>query len=324
LAYWLGRAKFIDYYLTSDVHIETVDYDKRSFSGVREVGLAQQEPWSIYKWLISCLHAANPRVHQDGLLTLDVLLFKAFPEKTPAADKVTQGRHLLPSINKLCNIYPLLNLRDFRSAIIDAMDQNSVTNVWLDSLPLGVAYPLKVALSVCKRQPLSTWSGSICELIDRRDLVKLIRMDPRDHEQSPTYAQLSRQIEEAGTVTEICQKVQSPEVVSPGPSVADDHEVVTNLIFRKDRRMLEVAKLLEYSQPGVTFWFRTSPAMTYVHSRQANLVSMSLPLLNKRTSKLWPCEPSQCRSGKHCSLLILVRLSPQKNSIFLGSVSSLG
>jgi hypothetical protein len=263
LAYWLGQTKFVNYYLTSDVDIETIDFDKRSFSGIREVGLAQQDPWSIYKWLISCLHAANPRVHQDELLTLDALLFKA-SDKTPTAEKVNQGRLLLPSIDKLRNIYPLLNLQDFRSTIIDAMDKNSATTVWLDSLPLGVAYPLKVALSVCKRQPLPTWSESMCELIDRRDLVKLLRMDPRDLQQSPTYEQLSRQVEEAGTVTEICQKVQSLEVVSSGPSMADDHEVITNLIFRKDRRILEVAKLLEYSQPGVTFWFRSSPTVTYI------------------------------------------------------------
>ena len=262
LAYWLGRTSFVEYYMTSDIEFEKISFDRRPFSGIRDVAFLQQEPWSIYKWLISCVHAAVPRVHQDELLTLDVLLFKAFPEKTPTADKVSQALRLLPSIDKLRNIYPLLNLRDFRGAVINSMEENSVTMTWLDGLPLGVAYPLKVALSVCKRQPLSTWSQSIYSLINRKDLVELLRMHMHNSGISPSITQIQKQIEDVGTVTEICQKVMAPEPLASGPTLADDHEIVTNLIFRNDRRMLEVTKLLEYSQPGVTFWLRNSPMVT--------------------------------------------------------------
>ena len=263
LAYWLGRNSFVEYYMTSDIEFETINFDARPFSGIRDVSFAQQEPWSIYRWLISCVHAAVPRVHQDELLTLDVLLFKAFPEKTPSAEKVSQARKLLPSIDRLRNIYPLLNLPDFRSAVINAMEENLATTIWLDDLPLGVAYPLKVALSVCKGQPLSTWSHSIYRLIDRKDLVELLRMHMHDLDISPSLKQIQKHIEDVGTVTEICQKVMTPESLASGPTtLADDHETVRNLIFRYDRRMLEVNKLLEYSQPGVTFWLSNSPTST--------------------------------------------------------------
>ena len=261
LAYWLGRTSFVEYYMTSDVEFETISFDRRPFSGIRDVSFPQQEPWSIYEWLISCVHAAVPRVHQDELLTLDVLLFKAFPEKTPTTDQVSQAQRLLPSINKLRNVYPLLNRRDFRNGVISAMEENSVTTTWLDSLPLGVAYPLKVALSVCKRQPLSTWSQSIYSLINRKDLVELLRMHMHNSGISPSIKQIQKPIEDVGTVTEICQKVMARESSASGPTLADDHEIVTNLIFRKDRRMLEVIKLLEYSQPGVTFWLCNSPVV---------------------------------------------------------------
>ena len=262
LAYWLGRTSFVEYYMTSDVEFEAISFDRRPFSGIRDVSLAKQEPWSIYKWLISCVHVAVPRVHQDELLTLDVLLFKAFPEKTPTADKVSQAQRLLPSINKLRNVYPLLNLRDFRNAVINAMEENSVTTTWLDSLPLGVAYPLKVALSVCKRQPLSTWSQSLYSLINRKDLVELLRLHVHNSGTTPSIKQIQKQIEDVGTVAEICQKVMARESLASGPTLAEDHEIVTNLIFRNDRRILEVTKLLEYSQPGVTFWLRDSPIAT--------------------------------------------------------------
>jgi hypothetical protein len=263
ISYWLGRLKFVEYYLAYSTDIEIIEFEKRSFSGIRDVGLGQQEPWSIYQWLISSVQAAVPRVHQDELLTLEVLMFKASPEKTPPAEKVGLAKSLLPSIDKLRNIYPLLNLRDFRSAFAKALEENSVTTSWIDTLPLGVAYPLRVALSICKRQPLPTWSDSICELIERKDLVELLRMHVHNSEPSPT-SQIPRQVTDIATVTEICHKIQSPELLASGPTLADDHEMITNLIFRKDRRILEVTKLLEYSQPGVTFWFRSTPAITYI------------------------------------------------------------
>lgn len=92
LAYWLGRTSFVEYYVTSDVEFEAISFDRLPFSGIRDVSLAKQEPWSIYKWLISCVHVAVPRVHQDELLTLDVLLFKAFPRKPRLPIKLVKLR----------------------------------------------------------------------------------------------------------------------------------------------------------------------------------------------------------------------------------------
>jgi hypothetical protein len=264
LAYWLGRTTFVEYYMSSNADIETIEFDKRSFSSVRETTFAQQGPWSIYKWLISCVQAAVPRIQHDELLTLDLLLFKAFPDKTPTSDRVTRARSLLPSIDKLRNVYPLLNLRDFRSAFINAMEDYKITTAWLENLPLGVAYPLKFALSVCKRQPLSTWSASTYELIDRRDLVDLLRMHTHKSDPSLTYNLGPRPIE-VGTVTEICQDAQLLESSPSGAPQPDDHEIITTFIFRSDRRMLEVGKLLEYSLPGVTFWQRNAASVRYIY-----------------------------------------------------------
>lgn len=261
LAYWLGRATFVEYYLSSNADMETIEFDKRSFSGVRDTVFAQQDPWSIYKWLISCVQAAGPRVQHDEMLTLDLLLFKAFPDKTQSSDRAIQARLLLPSIDKLRNLYPLLNLGDFRGAIINAMEEYNITMTWLENLPLGVAYPLKFALSVCKRQPLSTWSESTYELIDRRDLVELLHMHTHMSDPSLTYNLGGRPIDDVGTVTEICQEVQSPESPPAGKPQPDDHEIITTFIFRNDRRMLEVGKLLEYSLAGVSFWLRNAASV---------------------------------------------------------------
>lgn len=263
LAHWLGRTSFVDYYTESHADIETIEFDKRPFSGVRDLGLSQQQPWSIYKWLVACVHASGTRVHDENLLTLDAILFKTSAEKVPNKDKIDRARRLLPTMDKLRNIYPLLNMLDFRGPFVKALDQNSVSTSWLNSLPIGVAYPLRVALSACKRQPLSTWTQSIYELVDRKDLVELLKMHARGLDLSSGSKNYPRHREEVNSISDICQKIQSPESISSGPTLADDHEDITNLIFRSDRRMLEVGKLLEYSQPGVTFWLRPTATLTY-------------------------------------------------------------
>jgi len=191
---------------------------------------------------------------------LDGILFKTSLDIVPNNGKVDRARRLLPTIDKLRNIYPLLNIQDFRDAFVKALHENSITPSWLNSLPIGVAYPLRIALSACKRLPLSTWPQSIYELIDRKDLVELLKMHGRglDLSSGPKNAPKRHEV---SSIAEICQKIQSPESVAAGPTLAEDHENITNLIFRNDRRLLEAAKLLEYSQPGLCFWLRPLPSI---------------------------------------------------------------
>jgi len=282
LGHWLGRSSFVDYYTESYTEIEDIEFDTRAFSGIRNVGFAVQEPWSIYKWLVECVRAAGPRVHDESLLTLDGILFKTSLDRVPNNDKVDQARRLLPTIDKLRNVYPLLNIHDFRGAFVKALDENSITPSWLNSLPIGVAYPLRIALSACKRLPLSTWPQSIYELIDRKDLVELLKMHARGLDLSSGPKNVPKRHDEVSSIAEICQKIQSPESVTAGPTLAEDHENVTNLIFRNDRRLLEAAKLLEYSQPGLCFWLRTLPSIPLLPiPSRLTLVNTELSAHNK-------------------------------------------
>ena len=265
LAYWLGRLKFVEYYRTSDINMELVDFDRRALAGLRDVTLAQAEPWSIYTLLIEYLRGNASEDPRGDIPTLEALLYQAYSDKPPTTTKLNRARSLLPSIEKLRHIYPLLITPDSRNTLIQAMQEQAVTVTWLDSLPLGVVYPIKIALSQCQRDPLPIWSSSAYELIGRKDLVELLRLQSHETKPVPTYPSVPQSTEETSTVTEICLKVQSPETMLNGPTFADDHERITNLIFRKDRRMLEVHKLLEFSQPGVSFWFRTPPSVTYCY-----------------------------------------------------------
>jgi len=257
--------KFVEYYRTSDINMELVDFDRRALAGLRDVTLAQAEPWSIYTLLIEYLRGNASEDPRGDIPTLEALLYQAYSDKPPTTTKLNRARSLLPSIEKLRHIYPLLITPDSRNTLIQAMQEQAVTVTWLDSLPLGVVYPIKIALSQCQRDPLPIWSSSAYELIGRKDLVELLRLQSHETKPVPTYPSVPQSTEETSTVTEICLKVQSPETMLNGPTFADDHERITNLIFRKDRRMLEVHKLLEFSQPGVSFWFRTPPSVTYCY-----------------------------------------------------------
>lgn len=273
LAHWLGKYDFVEYYMASSIFMDDIQFNKSSISGLRDVAFAKQSPWSIYSWLITCVTSGTAQ--QSDLLTLDILLQKSGTK--PTIEKVSQAQVLLPTINTLRNIYPLLNSNDFRNSFIKSMDEHAVTTTWIENLPLGVALPLRIALSACKREPLSTWSESIYDLIDRKDLVELLQMhsDNRDpkpdrssHKRIASRAMLGEhpnptELQDVSTVTEICHHAQSPEKLPENHTVADDHEVITNLIFRNDRRMLEVSKLLEYSEPGVIFWPHPSSPVMY-------------------------------------------------------------
>ena len=299
LAYWLGRPKFVEYYMASDINMESVGFDRRHLAGLRDSAFAQEDPWSIYLWLIDCIRGISTDSPKKDLLTLETLLHKAYPDKSSSTKKLEQARSLLPSIVKLRHIYPLLTVRDPRADLIQTMQQQNITTIWLDSLPLGVSYPLKTALSQCQRDPLPTWSSSSYDLINRKDLVEFLRLQSHDAKPTPVYTCLPRSSEDTSTVTEICQEVQSQESVTNGPTFADDHERITNLIFRKDRRMLEVHKLLEFSQPGVTFWFRTPPSVTYYPDEvHANVVNMLLRWHSRLRYRQWRYELLRCPSER--------------------------
>jgi hypothetical protein len=258
LAYWIGKPAFVDYYLTSDITFTSMEFDKRSLAGVRDAAFASVEPWSIYNWLICCVKAGVPRVSDIDILSLDDLLVKL---EKPSPQALVQARSLLPSIHKLRQIYPVLNHPDFRAPLLTLTSTLSVTKSWIHSLPLGVSYPLTVALSICRKSPLPSWSSPACELIGRKDLVEFQVL----REGKPHFSTTSTKIvEEPTSVAAICAGTLRQEGPwTTGPKFVEDHELITKLIFRRDRRMGEVTKLVEFSQPGLTFWYRPQAMLGY-------------------------------------------------------------
>ncbi|KAK0145167.1 Anaphase-promoting complex subunit 1 [Merluccius polli] len=109
----------------------------------------------------------------------------------------------------------------------------------LESVPFGVALPIREAIYRCREQPYSDWSEEVCLLIGRQDLTK------QAHKMSL-----------ANTKTSVGSGV-SLEPSSSSSTEADEEEdgmsdisgEVSGLIWSQDQRVEEVRRLLQSSRP---------------------------------------------------------------------------
>uniref|UniRef100_A0A8C4ENG8 Anaphase-promoting complex subunit 1 n=1 Tax=Dicentrarchus labrax TaxID=13489 RepID=A0A8C4ENG8_DICLA len=104
----------------------------------------------------------------------------------------------------------------------------------LESVPFGVALPIREAIYHCREQPCSDWSEEVCLLIGRQDLTK-----------------------QAHKMTLGKSKAVSLSLEPPATTEADEEEdgmsdiiqEVTGLIWSQDLRVQEVRRLLQSSRP---------------------------------------------------------------------------
>uniref|UniRef100_A0A7N8Y197 Anaphase-promoting complex subunit 1 n=1 Tax=Mastacembelus armatus TaxID=205130 RepID=A0A7N8Y197_9TELE len=104
----------------------------------------------------------------------------------------------------------------------------------LESVPFGVALPIREAVYRCREQPCSDWSEDVCLLIGRQDLTR-----------------------QAHKMTLAKSKGVSLSLEPPATTEADEEEdgmsdiiqEVTGLIWSQDLRVQEVRRLLQSSRP---------------------------------------------------------------------------
>uniref|UniRef100_A0A671WHV0 Anaphase promoting complex subunit 1 n=1 Tax=Sparus aurata TaxID=8175 RepID=A0A671WHV0_SPAAU len=104
----------------------------------------------------------------------------------------------------------------------------------LESVPFGVALPIREAIYRCREQPCSDWLEEVCLLIGRQDLTK-----------------------QAHKMTLAKSKAVSLSLEPPATTEADEEEdgmsdiiqEVTGLIWSQDLRVQEVRRLLQSSRP---------------------------------------------------------------------------
>uniref|UniRef100_A0A4W6ETI9 Anaphase-promoting complex subunit 1 n=1 Tax=Lates calcarifer TaxID=8187 RepID=A0A4W6ETI9_LATCA len=188
------------------------------------------EPPCVFSWLSSCLRGEEippfpylPSICQrTRLLVLSYALYITGDENATSTDV---SKYLVKLSAGLC-VHVC-----FQSSLKDHFTCFTLKD--LESVPFGVALPIREAIYRCREQPCSDWSEEVCMLIGRQDLTK-----------------------QAHKMTLAKSKAVS-DLVLPSPSEADEEEdgmsdiiqEVTGLIWSQDLRVQEVRRLLQSSRP---------------------------------------------------------------------------
>uniref|UniRef100_A0A671M203 Uncharacterized protein n=1 Tax=Sinocyclocheilus anshuiensis TaxID=1608454 RepID=A0A671M203_9TELE len=102
----------------------------------------------------------------------------------------------------------------------------------LESVPFGVALPIRDAIYQCREHPCSDWSEEVCALIGRQDLTK------QAHKVTLTVG-----------LNVMLEPPVTSEADEEEDGMTDLHPEVTGLIWSQDLRVQEVRRLLQSSRP---------------------------------------------------------------------------
>jgi len=148
----------------------------------------------------------------------------------------------------------ILQLLDSQHAtpaeVIASMSASGVNRSILDSLPEGVAAPLRASIAICQADPVSTWSASVLEMLDRDDVSVLENLDQIGTPQAKIANPVLPDVRDVHT---ICNSTLEADPVSAFDGSSEvDRQWVTRKIFKDDQRWLEALKLVHPLKPAVT------------------------------------------------------------------------
>uniref|UniRef100_A0A3B5BH31 Anaphase-promoting complex subunit 1 n=1 Tax=Stegastes partitus TaxID=144197 RepID=A0A3B5BH31_9TELE len=204
------------------------------------------EPPCVLSWLSSCLRGEEnqPFPYLPGicqrtrLLVLSYALYIIGNENATSTD-VSKYLVKLSAALKIC-------LPAQRRLCCVSKDTDSCTNLKtlipvlgftlkdLESVPFGVALPIREAIYRCREQPCSDWSEEVCLLIGRQDLTK------QAHKMTLAKSKAVRLSLEPPPTTEADEEEDG---------MSDIIQEVTGLIWSQDLRVQEVRRLLQSSRP---------------------------------------------------------------------------
>uniref|UniRef100_A0A8C3TSE6 Anaphase-promoting complex subunit 1 n=1 Tax=Catharus ustulatus TaxID=91951 RepID=A0A8C3TSE6_CATUS len=172
------------------------------------------EPPSIFQWLSSCLkgEGVQPYPYLPGIC-----------ERSKLVVLVSTGGQ---GEQGMCLV---LSAAEFPGSGFTLRD--------LESLPFGVALPIRDAIYQCREQPASDWPEAVCLLIGRQDLSK-----------QAWEGSLQKGKSSVGTVlsSDIPSAAESEE---DEDGMNDMNEEVMSLIWSEDLRVQEVRRLLQSARP---------------------------------------------------------------------------
>uniref|UniRef100_UPI003AAE3DC1 anaphase-promoting complex subunit 1 n=1 Tax=Centroberyx gerrardi TaxID=166262 RepID=UPI003AAE3DC1 len=212
------------------------------------------EPPSVFSWLSSCLRGEEvpsfpflPGICQrTRLLVLSYALYIVGDENATSTD-VSKYLAKLSAGQKSCVSEPVYRRQSSVKVELSSESLAEKLVVWLtsagftlkdlESVPFGVALPIREAIYRCREQPCSDWSEEVCLLIGRQDLTKQAHKMTVAKGKASVGSGLSL---EPPTTTEADEEEDG---------MSDIIQEVTGLIWSQDLRVQEVRRLLQSSRP---------------------------------------------------------------------------
>ncbi|XP_039856220.1 anaphase-promoting complex subunit 1 [Simochromis diagramma] len=212
------------------------------------------EPPCVFSWLSSCLRGEEspPFPYLPGicqrtrLLVVSYALYVIGDENATSTDvskylaKLSAGQKSSatePQIRRQSSVKVMSSSENLAEQLVVWLTSQGFTLKDLESVPFGVALPIREAIYRCREQPCSDWSEEVCLLIGRQDLTKQAHKMTLAKSKASVSSGLSL---EPPATTE-------PDEEEDGMS--DIVQEVTGLIWSQDLRVQEVRRLLQSSRP---------------------------------------------------------------------------
>lgn len=174
-------------------------------------------------------------------------------DKSPADNKTAAYNSLLVRqlTPRTSLILQLLDAQQMTPAgFVTTMSACGVNMSILDSLPEGVAAPLRASIATCQADPVSTWTPSVLKMLDREDVGILENLDELS---KPLVKVANPVLPDIRDVHTICNSTLDADPVNAYDGSGEvDRQWVTRKIFKDDQRWQEALKLVHPTKPAVT------------------------------------------------------------------------
>ncbi|XP_077960460.1 anaphase-promoting complex subunit 1 isoform X3 [Gasterosteus aculeatus] len=233
---------------------ETSAMDQALIGQMQRPSFLRAEPPCVLSWLSGCLRGEEsppfpclPAICQrTRLLVLSYALYIVGDENATSTEvskyltKLSAGQKYStrePHYRRCSGGQEESSSESLAEQLVVWLTSEGFTLKDLDSVPFGVALPIREAIYRCREQPCSDWSEEVCLLIGRQDLTK------QAHKMTLAKSKAS-----VGSGLSL-EPPAASEADEEEDGMSDIIQEVTGLIWSQDLRVQEVRRLLQSSRP---------------------------------------------------------------------------
>ncbi|KAM4592171.1 anaphase-promoting complex subunit 1 isoform 1-T1 [Odontesthes bonariensis] len=243
-----------DYPSLMSCFTESCIIDQALIGQMQRPSFLRSEPPSVFSWLSRCLRGEEtppfpylPSICQrTRLLVLSYALYIIGNDNATTTDvskylvKLSAGQKSSatePHFRRQSSVKVKFSSESLAEQLVVWLTSQGFTLKDLESVPFGVALPIREAIYRCREQPCSGWSEDVCLLIGRQDLTKQAHKTTLAKSRASVGSGLS------------LKPPATTEADEEEDGMSDIIQEVTGLIWSQDLRIQEVRRLLQSSRP---------------------------------------------------------------------------